>query len=291
MTVGVAAVACFGSTRNPNVVTVALDRMLTSRDKIEYEQLDKTKLYWLNEAHTIAAINSGVLDSLQLVCQATWREVVRDSLDSVPEIVEVFARHFKELRAKQIEAREFHKFGLTIADFVPKQEQYPTSFREKLLRTIDAPEAVLGDVIIAGIQPSGVARLFSVHDPGEVFAWEASGFVAVGSGDELAESEFIAQLYTPSRNWLEALAITFFAKKTAESAVGVGTHTDLFYISEKGFMYFGPTSPTMLMLEKMYRAKLRARDATVRRFAGGFYSRLAVMQGKPDVTPEPGEEL
>jgi hypothetical protein len=86
-------------------------------------------------------------------------------------------------------------------------------------------EATLGTTfLVAGVEPTGVVRMFSVENPGVVHYWDRLGYHAIGSGDVLA----IASLHRTFKFGL-SLADTIYrlceAKFLGEAAHGVGTHT------------------------------------------------------------------
>jgi hypothetical protein len=291
VTVGVAALATFGTPGRPNFLTIVVDRMITRGRKIEYELPDQTKVYPLNDNGTTVAVVSGSTDSIVPVCRRTRDAVLRSGSVSVGEMAEIFREHFAAVRTTEVERRSFSKYGLTIPSFVAQQDSFPAAFREKLDRAINDPEADLGHVIIAGIdQQDASAHIYTVADPAELYPWDASGFVAVGSGDELAEGVFIAAQYTPARNWLDALIIAFFSKKAAESAVGVGPHTDLYYIHAEGCRHFTPHSPTVVHLEALFKEKTEAERNALAEHAQSLYTHFARQQGGPDVQLGVGEE-
>jgi hypothetical protein len=249
MTVCVAATAQWSDENGRHeVILVASDRMITSREIREYELADQTKAKWPRD--NLLFLMSGSIDSLLEVAQATERAMAQDGIISIPAIAHEFAEQFSKFRDREIEQKFFRPFGLTIKDFVDGQNKWPTEFTGPLHRHL-RENSRLGSALIVGFDDNG-AHIYTVVDPGYEQPWNGTGYAAIGIGDEHAEAEIIKASYTPKRHWLEAMRIVFFAKKRAEEAPGVGFATDLWHITEGGARYFEPRSNTVQALDKMY---------------------------------------
>jgi hypothetical protein len=130
VTVCVAAIAEWidnDQVRHPLLI-LASDRMITVRRKREYELRDLTKTFWLTDR--AAVMVSGDPDSLLLVCQETWRTIRDRNVQQVSQMVEIFADSYQEARRKYIEREKFQPFGLTIDDFIKRQQTMTPEFRE-----------------------------------------------------------------------------------------------------------------------------------------------------------------
>ena len=93
------------------------------------------------------------------------------------------------------------------------------------------------------------------------------GFVAAGSGQWHAESQFMFSRYTREWDLPEALSLVYAAKKRAEVAPGVGKlETDLVVIFSHppNTLHFNAGSPLVKELEEIYSKGREKRDeATV----------------------------
>lgn len=266
MTVCVAAIASWKAEPSVDlpVIIYAADRMITIGGTREYELLDQTKMYPI--ADNIKILASGHLDALLPVCQTTRLEMLNQGTMLVAEAAAMFAGNFQAHRRHLVERTQFEPRGLTIDSFMARQKEFAPEVRERLENALDDPADDLGAILIFGIDKTG-AHIFTVEDPGIERGWDATGFAAVGIGAEHAETVFTSSLYTVRRDLLPAMISTFFAKKAAEEAPGVGKNTDLYYLTQFGEEYFEPLSNVVQTLDKMYAERQQEESRTIARNA------------------------
>lgn len=249
MTVCIAARATWvddAGVTQPAVIILA-DRMITSRGAIEteFEQFDKTKLMWLDStspqetgAETVAVVVSGDLDDLEVVSQRAAMEIRKNGITLISDMAEVYSEHLQAYRRRRVEREYLERYGLSMSDFIDKQESFEQRFFDRIDDGIQSEESNVGEVIIGGIDEYG-GQLIKVDDYG-IHPANATGFAAIGIGADFAEMEFTSFSYTSSTHWLSALVVSFFAKKNAERAPGVGPNTDLWWILPSGHTYRAP---------------------------------------------------
>ncbi|MDO8616714.1 MAG: hypothetical protein Q7T33_13420 [Dehalococcoidia bacterium] len=251
MTVCIAALSTFvdaNSIQHP-VIILASDRMITARRIREYEFADQTKSIWYRD--NLAVLMSGSVDSLLLAYQNACERVKIDC--SVKDLVKALAEEIQSIRRRDVESLFLQRYNLTLDNFIARQKEWTPDFFERLNSLIADDEQDLGEVIVAGFDGIN-AHIYTIEGAGWERAWDGTGFCAIGIGAEHAEAEFAHALYSPKTNWIEAMRITFFAKKRAEEAPGVGTTTDLWYITSQGPMAFWPQSKVVQELNSMYYA-------------------------------------
>jgi len=206
---------------------------------------------------------SGSVDELYEAYLRAFRRLAGDCL--VEDLAKTLAEEIQAVRRRDVERLLLERYNLTLDGFIARQKEWTPDFFERVNNQITDSEMDLGEVIIAGfdtIDGNEIARIYTIEGAGWERAWSGTGFCAIGIGAEHAEAEFAHALYTPRTNWIEAMRITFFAKKRAEEAPGVGPNTDLWYIIDQGPMYFPPQSRVVQELGTMYgRARLAERLA------------------------------
>jgi hypothetical protein len=89
------------------------------------------------------------------------------------------------------------------------------------------------EAIIAGVDATG-PHVYHVDDPGQSTCHDNAGFFAIGIGWRHFETVFMAQRYAPTRDFYDALLLTFSAKRQAEMAPGVGRATDMIIMEKNG---------------------------------------------------------
>jgi hypothetical protein len=80
------------------------------------------------------------------------------------------------------------------------------------------------DLLIAGYEPSGLPRIFSISDPGTYESHERTGFHAIGSGSLRGRGSLFSS-YDPTLKKSELVYRACEAKFLGESALGVGKQT------------------------------------------------------------------
>jgi hypothetical protein len=171
---------------------------------------------------------------------------------TVKELADVLAGEIQAIRRRDVEQQYLQPYNLTLDNFVGRQREWTADFFERLNSSISDEDNDLGEVIVAGFDET--AHIYSVEAAGWVRPWDATGFCTIGIGAQHAEAEFAHASYSPKRDWISAMRVTFFAKKRAEEAPGVGISTDLWHITEGGYWYYWPQSKVVQALNLMYTA-------------------------------------
>ena len=284
MTVCIAAIGMFTQeTLQQPVVILCSDRMITARRIREYELAEQTKSIW--HRPDVALMMSGSVDSLLEAYHCTFKAVGRET--TIAELAKGMADEMQKLRRREIERLYFEPYNLTIDDFIRRQKEWTPDFWERLNSYIGDDEADLGEVIIAGFDADGSAHLYTIQGAGWERSWNATGYCAIGIGAEHAEAEFAHALYSPKRPWVQAMRITFFAKKRAEEAPGVGPTTDLWHIMPGGAWYYQPQSQTVQSLSSLFRMTRDSEIGTIRTDADTLARVLAEEYG---ATPQTATE-
>jgi hypothetical protein len=256
LTVCIAALATYYENgRERKVIILAGDRMMTSRRTREYELGDQTKA--VEHRDNVVLLFSGSLDDL---LEAYWNIYERVRNANIRELVKTLATELQSLRRRNVERQLLERYKLTLSEFIKRQKEWAPDFFERINSEINNPDWDLGDVIVAGFDgtdiDSAIAQIWTITGAGYERSWNATGFCAIGSGDEHAETEFEQARYSPKMAWLPALRVTGFAKKRAEGAPGVGPNTDLWYITFGGKQYFWPQSKLVQEIDNLYQSKI-----------------------------------
>jgi hypothetical protein len=160
----------------------------------------------------IASIKLGVKERLQN-CQETEMEV-RAAVEEI----------YREQLKHKIENEILSPFGIDRETFVRRGRGW---FGDQQFNRLvyEIENCRLGvDLIIAGFEPNGWPRIFSVSDPGTYESHERGGFHAIGTGSMRA----LGSLYTtfdPNLSKSELIYRACEAKFLGESASGVGKTT------------------------------------------------------------------
>lgn len=234
-------------------IILAADRMLTW-GVAEYEQHAETKCYQLT--NRILALFSGPGDDLLEVCERT--NLAPDAEMSVREAAYLLADKYLEHRTFQRERSVLAPYGLTMESFLKKQREFDRNFLRRLedqLDTFDRYGEDDGSFILAGVEDSGNADIYTIDPPGLPRSCGHAGFTTIGTGGDFARQYFMSKEYTSHFAWTRSILLTHAAKRKAESAAGVGRATDLWWITKDGIRHFPPGSPLLNHLDKAHHER------------------------------------
>jgi 20S proteasome alpha/beta subunit len=232
MTVCIAAVCNYGLNSQP-VIVAASDRMITIGE-LEYEP-EQTKT--VNLANQTVALVAGDMQLhaaiIPKVCERIRLSLADDPRNiNVANIAEFYAEEFAFYRRKLAEREILFPIGLDFDRFLTRQS---TMAHYQVTRLHDLLTSYYADstAIIAGLDPTG-GHVYKISNPGVAMCHDTPYFACAGSGEFLASTQFMVAGF--EKNWplAKALWLTFTAKAKAESAGGVGTHTDLLIVQSGG---------------------------------------------------------
>jgi len=285
LTVCIAAIGTWlDGNRTREVIILAGDRMITAGNIREYELQEQTKLAWYR--NNVAVMMAGSVDQLLEAFNSVVSRLGHDA--TVAELSKALADEIQNSRRRDIERIHFEPYNLTIDQFIKRQKEWTPDFWERLNTVIDDSEADIGEVIVAGFDPDGAAHLYSIEGAGRERPWRSTGYCAIGIGWRHAEAEFAHARFSPKREWIQTMRITFFAKKRAEEAPGVGYSTDLWYVTPAGASYFPPGGNIVSLLDHMYSLSVNAELSNIVSDANALEA--ALLEERGAVQPNPGTE-
>lgn len=284
MTVCIAAVCNVGPDQ-PTFVVAASDRMITIGD-IEYEP-DQTKAVEFG-TRTIGLL-AGDMQVHAAVTPRTFarlKDIVSDRDPqrlTVEEIAQAYALEFAYYRRLLAEREILVPRGLDFDRFARLQATLP----HYQVREIDArltAHSLNASAIIAGLDHTG-AHIYVVRDPGVAESFDTPYFACIGTGEDIAKTQFMVARYEKRWPLPKALWLTFSAKARAEVAGGVGPKTDLIVIGPNGFIYAGDEQKKELyvMFGQMIAKEAVAQDDAVK--ALGAY-----LQPTQSQSPQPTDQ-
>jgi hypothetical protein len=226
----------------------------------------QTKVFRLSEK--IFVLLAGDTATLLGVCQTVQDDLAGQSDPiSVDGAASLFGEHFDLARRRRAEELALSPFGLTLADYTNMQGQPAPNFVDEVNRAI-----------VGGVDEAG-AHVLTVHYLGIVQPRDNVGFATIGIGAELANAEFMSTAYAPTFHWVLSLLLSYWAKRRAEAAPGVGPMTDLVVISDRGVQQYDALSylPDFLraLYDKRTTANLDARKADAKKLFDLFAEHTA----------------
>lgn len=252
---------CIAAIVEERAIVLASDRMITLGD-IEYEFQDKVKMVTIVPKR-VYAMTAGAIDDALEICRLTARAVKEVEIDDIHSIASICADQFQAFRRHRSARLFLEPYGLNHQSFITQQSGMESAFRYDLQSRLEG-HCIDGDILIAGVNPSGQAHIFTVKNPGVECCWDAGGFVAIGSGADMAELTFVLSDYTSARPMVEGLWIAYLAKRRAEDARGVGKTTDLAILSKDGLKQYEPLHSIQRMMARMYDRRKSASASAFR---------------------------
>lgn len=228
---------------NNGVVITASDRMVTGRD-IEFEAPIQ-KILWLTSS--IAVLTAGD-QSIQMQVFYRAHKMLWEKIEEIQKwadvslAAEIYSKCFYDLRREMVEKAVLSKYNLTFDSYLKSQKVMSdmlfNEINNDMQRYIYNFEHV--GAIICGVDTSmphiinDTSPHIYVVDDGEISCHDKLGFVAIGGGENHAESHFMLSKYSTSMKPSTALLIIHQAKKKSEICPGVGIDTDMYIIGGLG---------------------------------------------------------
>lgn len=233
VTVGIAALFAwnYGGGTWGRAVLVASDRMITApAANIEYEP-KQAKIGAIN-LHTIVMISGDYTPHSEALAK-TRASIAQKSGASVEEIAHIYAEHIRAIRRRHAEHTYLAPFGLDTESFLKRQRELAPAIADELSNRL-LNYQIDCEAIIAGCD--GIAaHIYHVDSNGLVTCQDDVSFVSIGAGASHANSQFMQAQYA-SHGWVytSVLPLIYLAKKSAETAPGVGHETDLYLVTRDG---------------------------------------------------------
>ncbi|MBD3320717.1 MAG: hypothetical protein GF350_06455 [Chitinivibrionales bacterium] len=227
---------CVASISGNSFILGASDRMLTAGD-VQFEPPQpKIKQFTSSIALMIAGdigIHSQVYQNVMLK--------VRDHIDKTPDIwlkvkdvVDMYSKEYFNLKLEKAEEKILFPLNLNKDTFLRRQNELSPSLVDNICRKLSNFELYgrdIGAIITGNDGDASVAipHIYTVEN-GNVECKGDIGFAAIGAGCWHANSQFMFDGYTKNASIPQSLLSTYWAKKRAEVAPGVGSETDMFAI-------------------------------------------------------------
>jgi len=216
----------------PKIILVS-DRMISAEDlSIEYEH-NLPKIERLLDTCAIASSGDALAHT----------EFMRDlrknisHLGPVPRISDIVAsmeKQYFDLRNKAFEKEFLWKLGIpSLKEFYGIQNNLAPDIRMGIVAELGKFDYEL-EILVGGIDDEG-AHLYVIEDPGRALVFDDLGCVAIGSGEQHAETSLISSHYLQTIGYQEALYLVYRAKRISEKAPGVGKENiDYWIVTTQG---------------------------------------------------------
>ena len=225
MTICVAAM-CEGG----NTIFGASDRMLSGRD-VEFEP-PQAKVFNLTRSIAILVAGDTALQ-MEILLRVKADVDARIKLEPtnwwlLNDVANLYSRYYSEARVKRAERAILAPLGMTSDSFLQLQQQLAPQLVTQLATELINYEAPVVQTIVLGVDTTG-GHIY-VCNNADVTCQDGVGFAAIGSGSAHANSVFMFGGHSKWKPMPESFLMTYFAKKRAEVAPGVGTATDMLMI-------------------------------------------------------------
>lgn len=158
---------------------------------------------------------------------------------SVTEVSEFYAACIIERRKDDAEKRYLAPLGLTMEDFVSKQNSMKESVVRELLDFIVGYDIDV-EAIVCGCDGETSAHIFKISSIGLITCHDDIGFAAIGNGDVHAVTYLMSLPYWNGSSYSESAMALYLAKKRSEAAPGVGRITDMSFLDRHTALTLNP---------------------------------------------------
>jgi hypothetical protein len=247
-----------------SVIFCAADRMLTASGGIQYEPENAKKLRAIGDK--IIVMHAGSVNVHAELGLAFAAEITNDG-GIARRTIETYARLYADLwqkRFERIQEREvLGRRSMTMASYLANH----ATMNGDVVRAIDQdltnfqlPEDQIVEAIFAGKDVTG-SHIFVVRE-GHISCHDTAGYAVIGSGSEVAASQFIFAKHSPLTIAPKAVYTLHRAKRMAEQATGVGRKSDWYVIVTTGDMLH---SDLLKLLEELYEEDKKREEESFER--------------------------
>jgi 20S proteasome alpha/beta subunit len=244
MTVGISLI-CEGG----KAVVLAADRMTWLDPGGLQLEADTKKIVTLSRS--IAATLTGVTSDQQLAMD-DFRAIASPSRKTtVSRAARTLKNVLAKIRLDQVEHTYLYRnLGLTLKKFQRMMRKSGGGLATTIYSMMASHNLEL-KMLVGGVDPTG-AHIFIVTD-NEAVEWDATGFAAIGISAVQAMAALSRRRPLRSHTLPEAVYDVFEAKRTAESAKGVGRETDIAIVRNGEAVKF-LTPESIAALEEIYQS-------------------------------------
>jgi hypothetical protein len=250
--------------RAENVIIGVSDRMLTSGD-VQFEPYSGQKIVPLTNSIFIMTAGDAGLHALiaNPVMQEIGNRVRADSKNwwLVREVADLFISQYNSVRNKRAEDAILRPLYLDQSSFIANQAILNDRLANDVAKELLNFGMPIISLIVAGVDPTG-AHIYAIQH-GDTGALESTcldgvGFATIGSGSRHASSQFMFASHAWNSPLADTLFLSYYAKRKAEVAPGVGKGTDLVSVGP-GLATLDRINPEVVRkLEVEYRKVVRA---------------------------------
>jgi hypothetical protein len=216
-------------------IIAASDRMLSDGGLgIEYEA-SRWKTLMIGKTHMVFVAGELTFNSLALG-RLVEQMQVREAL-TTRAIAEAYGSIVSQLAFERAAKRIVEPLGISAKRWQSDDLKWqdiglPEGVLSQVLDQLQS-ETVDCEAIVLGCD-GREAHLVRVDNRGVLTLHDDIGFVSIGSGGIHASGYYMQAPYTHVLGYHRALLLTYFGKKRAEVAPGVGRSTNMFLITEDG---------------------------------------------------------
>jgi hypothetical protein len=154
-----------------------------------------------------------------------------DTWVPVIDLVETYVKFYHETKATLAAQTFLAPLGLNHASFLAEMSNMDSALVGRISEDLVSFKLPGLSLIVAGLDKTGSdgsarSHIYEVHD-GEIGCLNIIGYAAIGAGARHARAHFMLANQSSSTSIPETLWNTYFAKKRAEVAPGVGETTDI----------------------------------------------------------------
>jgi hypothetical protein len=228
----------------------ASDRMITAAD-VQYEP-QQTKAAYFGKSMLLVAGDMAIHS--QAIADAEKEVRGRDLPPH--DIARIYGRCIQAINRHQAETEILAPLSLNTDTFLAQQKDFSHGFVELVTSQLQNRRPVDSEALIVGSDGEN-SHIYQIDSYGNDVCLDALGFGAIGIGAWHAKSRLMQIGHTSTRLWAASLASIFAAKKNAEIAPGVGTHTDMHAVLKDGpFQIWNHIPPELARLFQKYSAEV-----------------------------------
>jgi hypothetical protein len=247
--------------------------MLTSGD-VQFEPSAGTKIFGLSSSIFMMTAGDAALSAE--ITAMVFREI-SDRIAQEPhrwwmvsEAADLYVKYYNFVRNKRAENQVLSPLHLDGQSFLASLKNMPERLASDLAKELLNFEIPNVSAIFAGIDLAGT-HIYTVRND-EVNCVDNVGFAAIGIGGRHASSQFMFARHAWNSPFAGTLLLTYYAKKKAEVAPGVGIGTEMVLAGPNLGSVTEVKGEVIAKLDQEYRKTIRSEAAAFTRAKGEMAS-------------------
>jgi hypothetical protein len=243
--------------------------MLTAGD-VQFEPSVGTKIYSLSNSMFVMTAGDAALQAeiTGMIAREIADRISREPANwwMVSEAADLYVKYYNSVRNKRAANSILSPLYLDGNSFIASQGSMNNDLVNNLAKELLNFEMPSVSAIFAGVDPYG-SHIYVVHNNVSNCV-DNVGFAAIGIGSRHASSQFMFARHAWNSSFTDTLLLTYYAKRKAEVAPGVGIGVDMVIVGPALASLTTVSDNVISKLDQEYRKIIQSETSAFARAKG-----------------------